>query len=334
MSTAAWPRPQESRLRADLLQPQGGWAHLEIRDEVDSTNSVLAAQVRAATGSLPTPAVLIAHQQTAGHGRLGRRWLTPAGSALTMSVRLTVSAPPAAPESRQLTWLPLIAGLAAVRGIRAQTGLAAVLKWPNDVLVPIPGAPPLAGVGSRRKVAGILSEVVASQAASDAADRSVIIGIGVNVGQRADELPVPTATSLVIALAAIRSQQDAAAAEPAPGSSRGLGVGHAFRDDLAVAILTELSELLAVWQNGALNQVWIAAISEHLATLGSRVRVELSTGDVLTGTAVTLAHDGALVLHTDDGASREIRSGDVFHLREVDEARHQARSACADASGT
>lgn len=120
----------------------------------------------------PEGAVVATEHQTAGRGRLGRRWDEPAGSSVLMSVLLR---PPA---GRAVAELSLVAGLAVARAIEAETGASALLKWPNDVL--LRGA----------KVAGILAE----------ARDGVIVGIGVNVAQEASELPVretlPAAGSL------------------------------------------------------------------------------------------------------------------------------------------
>jgi BirA family transcriptional regulator, biotin operon repressor / biotin---[acetyl-CoA-carboxylase] ligase len=104
--------------------------------------------------------------QTQGRGRLGRTWETPAGRALLLSVLLHPRPPMALwPE------LSLVAGDAVATALREQTGVAAELSHPNDVLI------------EGRKVAGILPE--ASRA-------RVVLGIGVNVNQTRDELPTET----------------------------------------------------------------------------------------------------------------------------------------------
>lgn len=105
--------------------------------------------------------------QTEGRGRLGRTWETPPGRALLFSVLLHPRPPMAIwPE------LSLVAGDAVAAALREQTGIAAELGHPNDVLV----------VG--RKVAGILPEATAGR---------VVLGIGVNVNQTENELPSETA---------------------------------------------------------------------------------------------------------------------------------------------
>jgi len=105
--------------------------------------------------------------QTQGRGRLGRTWQTPRARALLFSVLLHPRPPMAIwPE------LSLVAGDAVAATLREQTGVAAELSHPNDVLI------------GGRKVAGILAEASAGR---------VVLGIGVNVDQTAEELPTDTA---------------------------------------------------------------------------------------------------------------------------------------------
>jgi len=105
--------------------------------------------------------------QTQGRGRLGRTWQTPRARALLFSVLLHPRPPMAIwPE------LSLVAGEAVAAALREQTGVAAELSHPNDVLI------------GGRKVAGILAEASAGR---------VVLGIGVNVDQTAEELPADTA---------------------------------------------------------------------------------------------------------------------------------------------
>lgn len=154
-----------------------GW-RVEVLAESPSTNVAVAA--RALAGE-PAGLVLAAEHQTAGRGRLDRTWVTPARAALTFSALL---APSGVPLERW-PWLPLLSGLAVLDGVRRCTGVAATLKWPNDVLV------------DGRKVAGILLQRVECPAGPMA-----VVGVGVNVSSTRDELPVPTATSLELAGAA------------------------------------------------------------------------------------------------------------------------------------
>jgi BirA family biotin operon repressor/biotin-[acetyl-CoA-carboxylase] ligase len=105
--------------------------------------------------------------QTHGRGRLGRTWEAPTGTALLFSVLLR-------PQPPMAIWpeLSLVAGEAVAAALREQTGVAAELGHPNDVLV------------EGRKLAGVLPEATVGR---------VVLGIGVNVNQKAEELPAETA---------------------------------------------------------------------------------------------------------------------------------------------
>jgi BirA family biotin operon repressor/biotin-[acetyl-CoA-carboxylase] ligase len=163
-------------LRRALLVPGGLWTSLEVVDRTESTNADVAEAARkgAAEGL-----VVVAEQQTAGRGRLGRGWESPPRAGLAVSVLLRPE--PAVPVGRY-GWLPLLAGVALVEAVRRLGEVDAVLKWPNDLLI------------DGRKCAGILAESVAGAA--------VVLGIGLNVTLEEAELPRPDATSLALAGAA------------------------------------------------------------------------------------------------------------------------------------
>jgi BirA family biotin operon repressor/biotin-[acetyl-CoA-carboxylase] ligase len=133
--------------------------------ETDSTNDVARGLARdgAAEGTL-----VLAEHQTAGRGRLNRRWHAPPGSSLLMSL---IFRPTLAPD--QIQQLTMACGLAVVDAIAATTGLQAGLKWPNDILV------------AGNKVGGILSEV---ELRGDRVDFAVV-GIGLNVNLEPGQLP-------------------------------------------------------------------------------------------------------------------------------------------------
>ena len=111
----------------------------------------------------PEGALVAADEQTAGRGRLGRRWLAPPGTSLLCSLQLRPTV-----ASERLPELTGVASRACADAIAGLTGLEPELKFPNDVLV------------GGRKVAGILAE---------AREERVVLGIGVNVNVAADELP-------------------------------------------------------------------------------------------------------------------------------------------------
>jgi BirA family transcriptional regulator, biotin operon repressor / biotin---[acetyl-CoA-carboxylase] ligase len=121
----------------------------------------------------PEGAIAVTDEQTKGRGRLGRSWHAPAGTSLLFSIVLE---PPVSAE--RLPELSLVAGAAVAEAVETETGLAAEIKHPNDVLV------------GGRKVAGILAE---------AADGRVVLGVGVNLTQTEDQLPdAASATSLTL----------------------------------------------------------------------------------------------------------------------------------------
>ena len=106
----------------------GPW-HIDLVEETGSTNADLLA--RAAAGEDIDGAVLIAESQTAGRGRHGRTWSTPPRSQIALSAGVGVTGVP----SDTWGWLPLLTGVAVVDAVAEVAGVAAGLKWPNDVLV-------------------------------------------------------------------------------------------------------------------------------------------------------------------------------------------------------
>lgn len=116
----------------------------------------------------PEGAVAVADEQSEGRGRLGRRWQAPAGTSVLVSVVLRPSV-----DAPRLPELSLIAGGAVAEAIAEVTGLEPAIKFPNDVLL------------DGKKVAGILAE---------SSDGRVVLGIGVNVNQTADQLPADAQT--------------------------------------------------------------------------------------------------------------------------------------------
>ena len=140
------------------------WVSVEVVASTGSTNADLLGR------GGPEGQVLVAEEQTAGRGRMGRSWVSAPGASLTFSVRLRPASVPAARRG----WLPLLTGVAVASALRSGTGVQATLKWPNDVLA------------GERKLAGILAEQSPDGSA-------VVIGVGLNVGTPPDALPVSPA---------------------------------------------------------------------------------------------------------------------------------------------
>ncbi|MGA8117467.1 MAG: biotin--[acetyl-CoA-carboxylase] ligase, partial [Actinocatenispora sp.] len=186
------PPLSEGALRRALVRPGELWTGITVVDSTGSTNTDLVA---AATGGAPEGQVLVAERQEAGRGRLGRVWTSPARAGLHVSVLLRPGRAdptrswPEVPAGRY-GWLPLLAGVALAGTVRRLAAVEVALKWPNDLLVAPDGGHPV------DKCAGILAEAVPDP---DATAPAVVVGMGVNVTLRADELPRADATSLELA---------------------------------------------------------------------------------------------------------------------------------------
>ena len=144
---------------------RGAWRRVHWFADVDSTQRVARDLAR---GGAPEGTVVIAERQTAGRGRLGRRWHSPAGLNLYCSVVLR---PPLAPSA--VPQIALVVGVAVAAAVAEESGRRPALKWPNDVLL------------GGRKVAGILTEMESE------VDRvhHVIAGIGVNLNAPRNAFP-------------------------------------------------------------------------------------------------------------------------------------------------
>jgi BirA family biotin operon repressor/biotin-[acetyl-CoA-carboxylase] ligase len=286
--------------RSAVLVPR-----LEVLETAGSTNAELVERASGAdAASWPDLSVIVTDHQTAGRGRLGRSWTAPVGTSLAISVLLRPGQPgeerapeafvsvPAAPALGycpavpiatadagaeftvdSLGWIPLLAGLATTRAVRS-LGAAATLKWPNDVLI------------GDKKVSGILCELLPGAA-------GVVVGIGLNVSIPANELPVETATSLLVE--GVTTDADAA----------------------LVAILTEFTRVYRAFVAAA-GDVQAsglrAAVVEACDTVGRSVRVQLPAGEPLLGTAVDIDESGRLVVEA-NGRRTAVAAGDVTHLR-------------------
>lgn len=274
------PPLQGRSLERALVVPGGLWRRLDVRAETGSTNADVA---EAAGRGEPEGLIVIAEQQTAGRGRRDRQWVSPPRAGLTLSVLLRPGDPdpangwPAVPR-QAYGWLPLLAGVALLEAVQHRAVVDATLKWPNDLLI------------KDAKCAGLLAEVV---------DGAVVLGIGLNVSTRADELPLTTsglpATSLLVA-----------------------GAEHTDRDPLLRALLRGLARWYGGWrETGGDAELCglLAAYRRGCSTIGRGVRVHLPTGDVLTGVATNVDADGQLAIRTDDGVERRVSAGDVLHVR-------------------
>ncbi len=147
---------------------------VEVVPQIDSTNSEL---MRRARGAPLDPVLLVAEQQTAGRGRLGRGWHSQAGQSLTFSLGLMLA-------PRDWSGLSLAVGVSLAEQLHADVRL----KWPNDLWL------------LERKLGGILVETAGQHDAGGAA-RAVVIGVGVNIARPATTAVQHTAAGALPALA-------------------------------------------------------------------------------------------------------------------------------------
>lgn len=267
------PPLDERSVQRALMTPGGFVSAIRVLPSVESTNT---AMIGAAADGAPHASVLVAEEQSAGKGRLGRTWTAPARSGLFVSILVRPESPAAT-----WTWLPLLAGLAAREGVARASRLEIGLKWPNDLVV-------AEGELADRKLGGILCETV-----PDAS--GVVVGIGINVTLREDELPVPTACSLALA-----------------------GAESTDRDTLLRALLRSFGDWYSRWSQAG-GDAEAAGLrntyAEACVTIGRDVRAELPGERTVTGRATGVDRDGALLVTTADQRETPIGAGDVVHLR-------------------
>jgi BirA family transcriptional regulator, biotin operon repressor / biotin---[acetyl-CoA-carboxylase] ligase len=241
---------------------------LEFLAETGSTNQDLAALAK--KSDLPEFFTLVTDFQTAGRGRLDRAWEAPAASSVMASVYLK----PRFLNFSGIGWISLLVAEAIKQTIE-DLGLSAKIKWPNDVLI------------SGRKVSGVLAE-----ASQDLA--SVVVGFGINVSQEAKDLPVQTATSLLLS-----------------------GASSLDRD---LILATTLSNIKVLYSKlaAAGGDANVCGLRQQLldssATIGEPVEVMFKDQDSFQCRAVDIDDSGRLVVETET-KTLVVSAGDILHLR-------------------
>ncbi len=258
--------------RALVDGPQASWSRLDVVAETGSTNADLVA----GAVNYADRTALIAEHQDNGRGRHSRSFSGAPRSQILLSMLLKFPGI----DPAVLGWLPLMTGIALVDALRTVGEVDARLKWPNDVLI------------RGKKVSGILAEV-----AAHGPSPTVVIGLGVNVSMTADELPVPTATSLALEKAAVLD-----------------------RDTLVRSILRGVAAEVDSWRDSNWSTDALAhRYRDRCGTIGQRVRVDLPGGEEKFGTAVDVDEHGRMVIEMEhpDSGRLAVAAGDVTHLRPV-----------------
>mgnify|MGYP002719104758 FL=1 len=263
------------------------FAVIDYVEQTGSTNTDLMQAENVADGT-----VLLANEQVSGKGRLGRTWVSPAGSQLILSVLIL-------PETLEyLGTLPLASGLAVTDTVEGS-----VLKWPNDVHIDgnkLCGILAEAGpVGAAFKSAPKTefnkaefnkaevnkAEVAPNTEAGATLSARVVVGMGLNVTLTREQLPIEKATSLAL------EGRDT------------------DRTELAIALLKNLRRRITQWENQ--DPQLMADYRKVCSSIGQEVRLEAPTGDVV-GVVESIADDGRINV-----GGEYYSAGDVTHLRPV-----------------
>ena len=243
---------------------------IERVNEVDSTNTVL---MNRAAKSACHGHVLLADQQSAGRGQRGRRWHAAPGDAILCSVAWQFA------KTKPLDGLSLAVGVMLADALDTWLPTPALLKWPNDLLVDVPGV-------GLRKIGGILIETVAS---SDAT-RTAVIGFGINVRSA----PPPDALA-----------PGAIAAACLADVAQSTAVRDVVLDELLRALETGLAQF-AMDGFAAFQSRWW----QRRAFAEDAVVARLPDGSQLVGRIAAVTERGALVLQSERGL-HTLLSGEV-----------------------
>ncbi|MDQ0077198.1 biotin--[acetyl-CoA-carboxylase] ligase [Arthrobacter oryzae] len=263
-----------------------GIAQLIVVDSTGSTNADLLQGVAVDPHAWPDLSVLTAEHQTAARGRLDRHWEAPPLSSVSVSVVLR----PVNSDGRPLpthsySWFSLLAALALREALLETAGIPAEIKWPNDVMV------------RGRKIAGILAQLGPM---GDGTVPPVILGTGLNVTLTAAELPVPTATSVLLE------------------SARTV--------DRTTLLKSYLSRFASLYRNFCNADGDPAAgmaggpslhkrVEAVMSTLGKQVRAQLPGDHEIIGHASRLDEYGSLLVVDAGKHEHVVTAGDVVHLR-------------------
>ena len=242
--------------------------YIHYFESVGSTNNIAyeMAEEGAQEGT-----VVIANEQTKGKGRLGRVWDSPADTGVYLSCILRPDiAPNEVPE------ITLVTAVSVVKAIRKFSGVQALIKWPNDILI------------SDKKSGGILTEL---KAETDKIN-FVILGIGININTVTSELP-GGATSV----------------KKETKSSADLS-----RVEFIKILLTELENEYAKFRENGFSSIrndW----KSLSCTLERYVSVATGAKKKFYGKAIDVDEKGALIVRSDSGEERTFLSGDVTLIR-------------------
>jgi BirA family biotin operon repressor/biotin-[acetyl-CoA-carboxylase] ligase len=260
--TSSWEGLKLAALRERWDRPS-----VHIYSCIEST-STLAVEL--AEEDAPAGTIVLADEQTGGRGVSARRWHSPKGAGLYLSFVLRPL------EVPNPLLVPLLAGLGAARAIDTLVGGTAVgVKWPNDLIV------------ADRKAGGVLSEA----SWSGSRPKHLVLGIGVNVHQRAADFP-PALRDAAISL------------DMAAGRS-------VSRLELADRMISEV-ESRCLSPPEILEREFLRQFDEYDWLRDRRCSIDRGGPSPVPGTAVGIAPDGALLFRPDRGALTRVTDGHLL----------------------
>jgi len=232
----------------------GGYWRVSTVSEAPSTQDLIR------TSNPQHGDVIAAEFQSAGRGRMDRTFEAEKSTALLFSfyIEPTIS-------REKWSFIPLLIGLTVAETLdkSCETDIYKT-KWPNDIVV------------GDKKISGTIAEISGS---------GIIIGVGINITMAAEQLPVPTASSVLIESQVVLN-----------------------RNELLAAFLTRFATNFEAWESGS---EFITTYASQSATIAQKVRAIAPDGSEQLGTAISVDETGAL--HLDSGAI--VHVGDVEHLR-------------------
>ena len=266
----------QAHLATKIIGRAGSWEN-EVFDTIDSTNA--RARQLAELGA-PEGVIVAARQQSAGRGRLGRSWVSPLDAGVYVSFLLRPSVQPSS-----MSIYTLAAGVASAGAIAQVTGVTIGLKWVNDL------------VYDRRKVGGILSELVTTEGAPHAVPnrRALIIGCGINLCLKEADLPAELFGKVDWLERICRKKIDA----------------NILVAELALQ-LEEVCQMIAAGNTAAICDRWRG----YAVMLGQPVKV-ISENATYEGVACDIDATGALIVDKIDGEKVVLHAGEIS-VRGVD----------------
>ena len=256
-------------------------------EKIDSTNSELKR--RSSQSVLPEGYVVSANQQTAGRGRSGHSWQSPAGTSISTSMLLHPDTLPMEAVPR----LTLLAAMATVLAIEEETGIESWIKWPNDIVI------------AGRKAAGILTEM----AAEGGRARYVLVGIGINVHQRSYDPQIADKAISLDEAVLLRGGADFGHRESVHADNRETG------DRAGISHISRRKLIRSIWEHFSQTadlEFLLSDYNERLVNREQRVRV-MDPAGAYEGICRGVNSRGELIVES-EGRRRMINSGEV-HVR-------------------